>query len=206
MLFMIGILFFLFFLLFFCDIRLHVSYSYIDDDNRLHINISTCFGLLHFKKSFPSSPSQKPKKRTIDRTIKGRKQEVKTFGDMDYIFHQILQFLQIGKSILKYMRVHQLEWRSAIGMEDAAQTGVFIGLGWTVKGNIIGMISRYTRLKMKPKVHIQPIFNQNIFETFLRCIVRIRLGYAILAGIQILRYWKREIRNIHPENEVKKGG
>ncbi len=95
------------------------------------------------------------------------------------------QFHRIAKSFLKKVKVDKFRWDTRVGTGDAAETGIICGLIWGVKGSVAGMISNYMSLKSMPRIHVSPSFNRKIFTVQFQCIVRMRIGNLIVAGIRL---------------------
>ncbi|WAA11195.1 DUF2953 domain-containing protein [Fervidibacillus albus] len=202
MIFIIVLAFILFFLFLFINVTIDFNFNYQNHHYQLQLTISTLFGLVRFTRRFPSTSLPKKMKGKITDQQKGNKEikeALQSIDAADSFIEQIFRFHQIAKRFLKTMRVRRLEWQSVIGTKNAAQTGMLVGFAWTVKGNLIATISRYTRFKTKPVVQIQPMFQQNIAESFFQCMVQVRLGHAIFAGIQFIRYWKSQLRETKRE-------
>jgi hypothetical protein len=75
-------------------------------------------------------------------------------------------------------------------MGDAAHTGVMVGGCWAIKGSIIGVLTNFLHFKVMPNLSITPDFQKQRVETSFSCILRFRVGQAIIAGIKLFRYWK----------------
>ena len=77
------------------------------------------------------------------------------------------------------------------GAGDAAVTGSFTGILWALKGNVIGLVSNYFKLKQQPQIIVEPKFDQLMLNTSFSCIFSFRIGHAILAGIRFVRHFKK---------------
>jgi hypothetical protein len=95
------------------------------------------------------------------------------------------------RHFLNRVRVHQFQWDSEFGVGDAAITGQITGAAWMLKGTIIGMIGYYMDVEIKPRVTITPHFQGFVSYTKLRCMISFRLGHAMIAGLMIIKHWKR---------------
>ena len=84
----------------------------------------------------------------------------------------------------------RFEWHTIIGLGDAAHTGMITGAIWAIKGGIIGLISHYIKLKEMPKITVTPHFQAAVIQTEFTCIFQFRIGYAILAGLKLIKFWK----------------
>ncbi|RFB17919.1 DUF2953 domain-containing protein [Bacillus sp. HNG] len=96
----------------------------------------------------------------------------------------------VFKRFLKKISVSRFEWHSHIGVGDAAHTGIITGLGWSIKGTIVGVMSHYFNLKTHPEYSITPSFQVAVSETRLRCMIHFRIGYAMVAGIKAIKRWR----------------
>ncbi|MBU8905191.1 DUF2953 domain-containing protein [Desertibacillus haloalkaliphilus] len=112
-------------------------------------------------------------------------------SDLKNFLQHVIGFHQIVKRFMRHISIHKFEWRSQLGLGDAAQTGMIVGMGWSLKGAIVGILSHYMRLKQNPKVSIDPTYNQQASYTNMTCMISFRIGHAIVATIMIVRHWRR---------------
>ena len=106
------------------------------------------------------------------------------------IIKHIVGFHKIIRHFLKKVQVKQFEWNSRIGIGDAAHTGTLVGACWAIKGSIIGLLTTTLNFRVMPLITVTPDFQKERAETAILCILRFRIGQAILTGIKLLRYWK----------------
>lgn len=90
------------------------------------------------------------------------------------------------KKILTHVKCTHFEWRTRVGLHDASKTAVLVGLLWSLKSSLVGLICNLIRMKSSPNLAVIPLYNQNVFFTEGKCIVKIRFGYAMFAGILLL--------------------
>ena len=119
-----------------------------------------------------------------------------TFKEMVNRMKMLERFVKnvkgLHKIILRFLKkitIKKLEWKRSIGLRDAAHTGIVVGTIWSIKGSIIGTISHLMKMKKKPIIDITPLFQQQIQQTYLRCMFSFRIGYAILAALRVVKYW-----------------
>jgi hypothetical protein len=191
---------FLLTIIFFTTIRVTVHLIRKGKDDKVRTNIKAWFGLINIRTEVPivrMSDDLSGTEYQMEMESPNEKLEKLTFkmkpAELLQIQHRIYQWIKkvhalhhIMKRLLKGIRLEQLEWRSSIGTGDAAQTGTLSGISWGVKSNIIGLISNYLTLRTIPRIHIEPLFQEKKLETELKCMIRFRIGYAILAGIRIV--------------------
>lgn len=151
------------------------------------------------KKHAPIAHDEKKMKITFE-FILDKIKEFKQFLD------HVVGFYKIVKRFLKQIHIKELQWKSQIGFDDAALTGVVTGLAWSVKGIVIGIISNYMNLKKQPIIEITPNFHSAVEITDFQCMFSFRLGQAIIAGLLIVRHWKRRPNFLkHAMSESVKG-
>lgn len=105
---------------------------------------------------------------------------------MERMIKQIKDLKVIIIRFARKINLDCLEWRSSLGTGYADETGVLLGIAWAVKAAITGLLQRYVKMGAPPQLSIHPYFREKKWETDLQCMIRFRIGYAILAGIRIL--------------------
>lgn len=100
---------------------------------------------------------------------------------------------EIVKHFCRHISVDLLVWESAIGVKNAAWTGILTGTLWAAKGEFIGLLSKWIRLKTIPRLNVVPTFQSPYTKTRLECMLHFRIGYAIIAGLKIVRFWKGKL-------------
>lgn len=206
------ILLFLFILIIFSKITIYLNYYHHKDDDNLKIEVKLWFGLIRIKKTIPmikvdnNSPSIIVKgKQKSGEEDKGEEvaqitshKLITHLKNLREILEHVFQLNIIIKKFLKKVSVEKFEWQSTIGLGDAVYTGVAAGTLWSIKGGIIGVISHYLRMKEMPKLAVQPNFQQMITSTNLLCMFQFRIGYAMLAGIKLVKWWKGGLPHLKP--------
>ncbi len=92
-------------------------------------------------------------------------------------------------------RVHceHLEIRAEVGTGDAMESALLTGFTWALVGTGIGQFSRFVHVDPKvPRVVITPIFSGTQFRLQADCILKVRLGHAIVTGVWLLRRMLKE--------------
>jgi hypothetical protein len=110
--------------------------------------------------------------------------------NVNKILKHVFGLHQIVRKFFRRVTMKGLEWNTLIGVGDAAHTGTITGAIWALKGSIIGLLSHYFKLKEMPKISVTPHFQAAVIETRLTCIIQFRIGYAILAGLKLIKFWK----------------
>lgn len=99
---------------------------------------------------------------------------------------------EILRTTLKRVRGESLEWHTNVGVGEAAVTGIVSGIVWTAKSAVLALLGRYVTLYTKPQLAVVPDFSRERLDTHLLCILRFRIGHAIIAAIRIAihYFWK----------------
>jgi hypothetical protein len=98
-----------------------------------------------------------------------------------YRLHRILI------SFLKRIYVKEFSWRTVLGTGDASATGSLTGVAWGFKSFISGTLSCYLSFKCLPVFSVHPDFNKEIFETELQCMIKLRVGDAIITSLRLVK-------------------
>lgn len=191
-------------LLFFTNVRISIEYKRAKENDHIHIESKVWFGLItlkfdipmlqiqslfqgvkvkHHATVTPESPPVPKKKKSFFLTPHLIRRYAHRFHLLKLRVHD---FNQILKSLLKHIRCEQFEWYTRVGVGDAAATGVITGLIWGVKTTFIGVFAHYVKLRTIPRLNVVPSFQDSSIDTQFLCIVRFRIGHAIIAGTRIL--------------------
>ncbi|MFC0557943.1 DUF2953 domain-containing protein [Halalkalibacter alkalisediminis] len=119
------------------------------------------------------------------------------------LFKHVVGLHKIIKRFLKKVSVNKFTWHTDIGVGDAAHTAQLAGAVWTLKGSIIGLIGNTMRIKLMPKLSINPHFQAVVSHTYLSCIFSFRIGHAIVAGLMLLKHWRRRPKMERPSSSVE---
>lgn len=199
------ILLLLIFLIVITKITILINYHHSQDDDRLDVKIKAWFGLIKYKISVPiikidddsaaivyeqktqageqAEPDQKKKKFSAKGLIRG-------IEDTRTLLTHIVSLHRIVRSFLRKVSLKDIKWQSVIGIGDAAITGTLTGGLWAVKGGLLGVLSNYFSMKNMPELSITPSFLRPVSQTRFQCMIQFRIGYAMLAGIKLVKYWK----------------
>lgn len=196
------------FILIITRLTIYVDYRHSQDDDLIKLKITFWFGLIRLHYNIPmvkvehnaDTPGVVVKEETKigkkEKPMKNQKEKITAedvidrMKDINELLKHVVQLHEIIKRFLKKVSILQFDWHSGLGTGDASHTGVLVGLGWTVKGSILGIISHYLILKCTPNFSIHPFFQHLASETRLKCMIRFRLGNAMLVGIRLVKFWK----------------
>lgn len=139
-------------------------------------------GLLVKEKKVPRFPGKKKRRRkrftlaTLQRWAR----------ESQLLRKRIVHLYDVLRRFFSHVVCERLTWVSNIGTGDAAGTGVMTGVVWSVKTTMIGMLGSYIRWDGSPDLDVRPFFEKEILDTNLNCIIRFRVGHAILAVLRLL--------------------
>lgn len=198
----------IFLLIYFTTVKIQIEYKRAKENDHVHIQAGIWFGLIRLKFNIPllqlqslikgvrveenvtSSTPKDPEiqKRKFRFTPKEFYRYLKRFYQLR---DQVLDLNRIVKQTLKKIRCEQFEWYTRVGVGDAASTGILTGVIWGIKTTFIGIFSQYVTLRTTPRMNVIPAFQGQHLDTQFFCIVRFRIGNAIIAGIRILFKFKK---------------
>lgn len=216
------IIFILFILLIiFSKLTIYLNYFHHNENDELKIQFRIWFGLIRYTINVPlvkideNSPSIVMKGNTKMGDSSEKQSPTKEaqitkdgiisqFTNVKEIFQHVVNVNIIVKKFMKKIVIKHFEWHSLVGVGDAAHTGVITGALWAIKGSIMGMLSHFLRLKKMPELSITPHFQLAIIQTHISCIFQFRIGYAILAGLKLIKFWKGGRPNLKMETAYSK--
>jgi hypothetical protein len=102
------------------------------------------------------------------------------------------KWLRAIRRPLRYLgrrtRCTRLTIAAQVGGADAMESAMLTGFSWAVVGTGLGVFSRMVRLDpATPRVSIVPNYGGPAWRLESDCILRLRLGHAIVAGVWLLR-------------------
>ncbi|WP_108671293.1 DUF2953 domain-containing protein [Peribacillus acanthi] len=190
----------------FTKVTVEVFYYHGQDNDQLTLRIRALFNIVKKKIDVPlikvddNSPTivMKEKVQSGEDDSKAKK-KVQQFSAQDFLngLHDtkelvihIIGLHTIIKKFLQTVTVHSFHWHSMIGTGDAALTGTIVGGAWGLKGVIVGILTQYLRFQVSPDYTITPSYQYAVSLTKVHCIIRFRVGNAIMAGLKFLRFWR----------------
>ncbi|MTI94829.1 MAG: DUF2953 domain-containing protein [Firmicutes bacterium] len=101
-------------------------------------------------------------------------------ANFKYLKSPLDKYLRFSRVFLK---IERFVWHTELGIWDSARLGQLIGVVWSAKGMISGMLGRYLKFKKTPVLRVLPMFNTSRFRTVVSCILVFPVGYIIIAAI-----------------------
>jgi len=198
------------------EVKIHFLVHKEKKNDFIEINLWLFYNLLHIKKKIPMIALESPKegvKYETDTTIsnnknnKSKKKHRVTPAETKKWHHNykdllanVQDFYGIITLFLRHVYIEKYRWETKIGVGEPMETGVLVGIAWSIKSSILGIVSKFVRLRGKPFVNINPDFDHELFQTHFECIVRFRVGNVILTGIRILTKYVKGGRKKWQEN------
>jgi hypothetical protein len=202
----IGIIFVI---IWFTSVRIQIVYKREAENDRLEIEVSAYKRLLRYRftvnllqiqsLSKGVKVSQKPdvgqaSKWITPHTVYRWQQK------FTRLLRNVHDLRQILRKVLKSVHGEVLEWRTHIGLGEASATGAVVGAVWTVKSAIVALLAQYISLYARPKLDVWPDFQREMLEIHFLCILRLRVGHAIIAVIRIAMHYLQKGRERVWEN------
>lgn len=187
-------------------IKIFLDYFHGNDNDHLKITVKAWGGLIKYKVDIPvikvddnsptivteekvqTGPNENTKKEKTSQVDKT--DLINSINDFKQLLTHVAGLHKIIRDFLSKVSIRKVEWHTMVGVGDAAATGVITGAFWAVKGGLIGVLSHYMKLKDMPVMSISPSFQHAVSITSFKCIIQVRVGHAILAGIKLVKYWK----------------
>lgn len=183
-------------------IRGEFYFSRVKDNDTLSVEVRALFGLVRYRFVIPviqfrgftrgvffqsetvnqASADLKDKRKdhiTKDKIIEFYKEA------KDLLIHT-LNLHSWSKQTLARMECTRLRWVTQIGLGDAPETAITTGAVWGIKSSLLGFGARYVQMTAKPMVNVVPLYNQKQFATELHMKGRIRMWWALKAGIRLV--------------------
>jgi hypothetical protein len=203
----LGAIILLFLLIIFTKLTIILNFFHHNDNDELKVEFRIWFGLIKYKMNVPlikiddDSPSivvkgnsqlgdsnEEESSTNVEQITKDNL--ITKMTNAKDIINHVFSLNVIVRKFLKRIVIKRFEWHSLVGVGDAAHTGMITGALWTIKGGFVGMLSHFLRLKEMPVLSVTPHFQLAVIQTRITCIFQFRIGYAILAGLKLIKFWK----------------
>ncbi len=121
----------------------------------------------------------------INKNISQTNNESTKIENMKKLYNNRFILYSLIKYLLKKVKIKKLIWITKIGLGDAALTGIISGWLWWIKSSVVTLI--INKNKKDIIIDINPDFNKINIETHFNCIIKLKLVYIIIAGINGIR-------------------
>lgn len=154
----------------------------INGKDRVVVTVSFFWGLLKIKKDITKLKEENEGKSE-------KKDDRTELRDKFLHFRQLYKLFQLTKKYLgRRITIKDLKVELEIGTEDACQTALLTGMGWSVVGSSLTVITN-TFKTHKIYCNIVPNFSKKILKLDLDCIFTLKIVHIIVVGIKMLIYY-----------------
>lgn len=127
----------------------------------------------------------------IKRPVAQQKKSINVISILE-ILKRSFYYISIYKPALHFMtkkfKIKNFIWHTDLGFENAASTGIATGMLWTLKGLCTSILYRFTGIPENyPDIAIKPVYNCNVLDTKLNCILEVRPGHIIIGSLFIVK-------------------
>ncbi|MBE3569248.1 MAG: DUF2953 domain-containing protein [Bacillales bacterium] len=191
-------------------LHINIIFCHEKENDYVQIQLKIWFGLIRYTIKLPflklvKNPKNNEWNLEYETNVSPKNQKKTKFHsrnnltpeELRQMIHKGREFLKNVKDLKKILKhfcrhisVDSLVWESVVGEKNAALTGILTGALWAAKGEFIGLLSKWIRLKTMPKINVVPSFQTPYTKIRLECMLHFRIGYAIIAGLKIVRFWK----------------
>lgn len=197
-LFVIGLLLLAALLVLFSVIRVRVwtMRSGENNDDEIEVSVSALYNLVRYTVRVPVV-QLKPIVQGIALKVHSKKsggaskkeeytlpEARRTMDKIRTLLHHMNHYKDWLAGTLHHIHVTKLHWETRVGLGGAPETALSSGVLWSMKGTVIGQISRWVKLDRSPEIIVEPVFQQSMFhmKTDVRIRVRVvRLLVSVLA-------------------------
>ena len=181
-------------------VTIHIEYAYCQDFEKFNIHIHLWKGLIKFNKeiqlpdenyqpsSYRESMYRHQNQSTSSSTEISMDDVQAAFQNVKEILSQMKSYQSAIKKLTSKIQITDLQVEIHYGSGEASSTALAAGVLWGLVGGILGIISQYFALLVRPKIDVIPYFSfRKPFETKIECIARLRMAKTILAGLKLAR-------------------
>lgn len=195
-------------------VSITIQYDRRDKDDEGYIAISWLFGIVHIRRRLthvettvgPSGPAVRISHRPVhgnsraqaQHSAEKRKTHSVSTADVWRFLREwreweiwFKRMRPIVTGLLRRMHILRLRCHLQLGTGDVVTSGMTCGTLWALASTGVGVLSHLCKLEQMPDLQIQPNFQRAAFESSLLCIAEVRAGYAIGAGVRLIRVWRR---------------
>ncbi|MBO0992348.1 DUF2953 domain-containing protein [Bacillus sp. SD088] len=184
-------------------LSVQIAFSTILSSSAININIkgTTFFGLLHFQKEWSLADILSIEREEIEELEEDPVHFATLLNELKYLPQNIKPFQRVITQFFKKIKIKQFEWRTTIGLGDAAETGTASGAIWSLKGTVFSWARNYLSFAKKPLIDVHPDYQRMTLETTCQCMMQIKVGNAIWTAYKIAREWKKHKKRSFSQSE-----
>ncbi len=209
MLYALIAVFFILLLLYLMPVVISIDMKKNNDNDKITIRLKTLYGLLMLRSEIPflivsfenGRPTLKYKLEVPNRKrsrLWGKFTKLLTLEEGENLYKRFKEKKNILLPVLRYVKrrtnIREFELKLDFGLGDAAETGILYGIVWIVIGNMM-MLIRGNLGGNKPSISIIPVFAKIHLGVDFTCIISIKLGHIINAGIKAIPAFMSGVEN-----------
>ncbi|BBH21045.1 hypothetical protein Back11_23900 [Paenibacillus baekrokdamisoli] len=201
-----GLFCLLLFLMAMTTVVIHGQVKRVGDNDDAELRIRALFGLIHYHWKLPiarlKGMGMDFKQEMTGENMGGIQQNtaakhvdghsiIKSIETANMLLKQTDDLFGWVRRTLAHIRLTEWKWQTKVGTGDAMWTAMITGMLWSVKTTSIGVLSQLVRLKIDPKLEVEPIYARAYFSTEGEFTAKINFGYAMYAGIHLMQQMKK---------------
>lgn len=121
-----------------------------------------------------------------------------SLSDLWQEWPKVRKWVQLGKrakpvlwDLLRRTEIRRFKCHMMIGTGEVISTGMLCGTAWAGIFSVLGRLSYLCRFPDPPDVKVVGSFSRPSMHVNVDCMVSIRTGHAIVAGLRLIRLWRR---------------
>jgi len=136
------------------------------------------------------------KKKSVEKSATINLQVIfNVLDDWPHWVHLVSQMKRIVGSLFTHVKVSKLQVYLVVGSTDVISTGMLSGMTWAILTTVIGRLSHLCKFESLPDFKVNTNWNRPELSGGTECILHVRSGYAIIAGLRLVGVWKRRKTN-----------
>jgi len=191
---------FLILMLYLMPVEISTKVEKHNDDVKIDLGLKTLYGLVNINSEIPvfklvfenGRPVLKYTVEVADRKknrLMARFKKLFSMEEGKGLLSAYKHNKDVIASALRYITkkiiIRNLYLKMGMGTGDAAATGLLYGTAWIVIGNMMAFAGSYVNIK-QPRIIIAPIFGSASLSLDFSCIIRMKTGHIINAGIRVI--------------------
>lgn len=182
------------------NLTVQLYYHKHQDDDRALVSVSAFYGLVKYRLDIPAIMFHPLVGFNLMlEKINDRRDDVLSESGVQINREKVSRLVQKGKELLhdtidlkpwiretlaKFVCT-KLQWDTRIGLGDAPETAVTVGILWSLKSVFLAVLSHFVRLEAHPRMMVTPQYNQHHFSTELSMTARIRIGQILWSMLKL---------------------
>lgn len=185
----LGLIFFTM-ILYIMPINISISIKNYNNNTKIILGFKTLYGLFNLEKGIPvlkfTFENGKPIIKYETGVTEGKRSLHLKTKELLRKYEQKRNIVDSSlKYIIKKIFIKNLFLKLGMGTDDAAMTGMLYGTAWIVIGSIMTLTGSHVNIK-ETRIVIVPMFGRVSLSIDFSCIISIKTGHIINAGIRAM--------------------